>query len=347
MKTFLPILVATGISLAPAQGQADERVTVGGFGGAHIFSKKLELGAFDSSDSDSPRNGLAFGVRGGYALIDRLRLEGELVIIPSKTRESKDDLTVFGWRAHALVDLLPDSRLRPFALVGVGFLTLAPIAPEVLEEDTDLTAQLGLGVEYDMAPNWSLRADARVVLAPTVASDYLTTDFEFFVGAVKRFPTAEPPLPADDDGDGVFAGDDKCPAEVEDQDGFQDEDGCSDPDNDEDGVLDGVDQCPAEAESKNGIDDEDGCPEPDGDGDGVLGSQDKCPQEAEDKDGVEDEDGCPDADPVPAPTSDPDAISPNSAEPTPPTSATPPSPPTSATPPATDRPDWAKPQPKP
>jgi hypothetical protein len=194
-------------------------------------------------------------------------------------------------------------------------MTLAPTAPVVLAEDTDLAAHLGLGAEYDMAPSWSLRADARVVLAPTVTSDYLTSDFEFFIGAVKRFPIETPLLPADEDGDGVFAGDDRCPTEVEDQDGFNDEDGCPDPDNDEDGVPDEVDQCPAEAESMNGIDDGDGCPEPDGDGDGLLGSQDQCPREAEDMDGVEDEDGCPDPDPVVDPA--PDAISPSPVEPKP------------------------------
>lgn len=307
MKKLIPILVGAGLTFAAAEAHADERVTLGGFVGTHLFSQNLELGAFDSVDADSPRNSIAFGVRAGYELFRQLRLEGELAIIPTETRESDDDLTVFAWRSHALVDLMPDARLRPFALLGLGFLTSAPIAPEVLQEETDLAWHAGIGLDYDMAPSWSLRADARAVFAPTVAGDFLTTDFEFFVGAVKRFPIEPVPLPADDDGDGVFAGDDKCPEEVEDQDGYDDEDGCPDLDNDGDGVPDETDQCPAEAESKNGIDDDDGCPEPDGDGDGVLGSQDLCPREAEDKDGVDDEDGCPDVDPEP---DVPDAIVP-------------------------------------
>ncbi len=313
MKKAIPILFASALTLGAADGHADERVTVGGFGGAHIFSKKIELGAFDTSDSDSPRNAGAFGIRAGYDIWRQLRLESELAIMPSKTRESRDDLVVFAWRAHALVDLLPDSRLRPFALLGVGLMTLAPTEPDVLEEDTDLVSHMGLGAEYDMAPTWSLRADARVLLVPTVSSDYVTADFEFFFGAVKRFPVEEAPPPADNDGDGVFAGDDKCPTEMEDQDGFDDEDGCPDPDNDGDGVPDALDQCPAEAESKNDIDDQDGCPEPDGDGDGVLGSMDQCPREAEDMDGVDDTDGCPDADPVPEDTEH-DVITPSGSE---------------------------------
>ncbi|HRI70268.1 MAG TPA: OmpA family protein, partial [Polyangium sp.] len=56
--------------------------------------------------------------------------------------------------------------------------------------------------------------------------------------------------------------DDQCPLVREDLDGFQDRDGCPEPDNDEDGLLDGVDRCPIEAETINGKDDADGCPEP-------------------------------------------------------------------------------------
>jgi outer membrane protein OmpA-like peptidoglycan-associated protein len=44
-------------------------------------------------------------------------------------------------------------------------------------------------------------------------------------------------------------------------DGFQDEDGCPDPDNDKDGILDKDDKCPNEPETINGFQDDDGCPD--------------------------------------------------------------------------------------
>jgi len=53
---------------------------------------------------------------------------------------------------------------------------------------------------------------------------------------------------------------DKCPNEPEDFDGFEDEDGCPDPDNDKDGIPDVVDKS-NEPETVNGVDDEDGCPD--------------------------------------------------------------------------------------
>jgi outer membrane protein OmpA-like peptidoglycan-associated protein len=44
-------------------------------------------------------------------------------------------------------------------------------------------------------------------------------------------------------------------------DGFQDDDGCPDPDNDKDGILDKQDKCPNDPETINGFEDEDGCPD--------------------------------------------------------------------------------------
>jgi outer membrane protein OmpA-like peptidoglycan-associated protein len=65
----------------------------------------------------------------------------------------------------------------------------------------------------------------------------------------------------DRDGDGIPDARDRCPDQVEDHDGFQDEDGCPDNDNDQDRVEDRCDLCPNEPETYNGFQDEDGCPD--------------------------------------------------------------------------------------
>jgi outer membrane protein OmpA-like peptidoglycan-associated protein len=65
----------------------------------------------------------------------------------------------------------------------------------------------------------------------------------------------------DRDGDGIKDDVDKCPDDPEDFDGFEDEDGCPDPDNDKDRILDKDDKCPNEPETYNGFEDEDGCPD--------------------------------------------------------------------------------------
>ncbi len=97
------------------------------------------------------------------------------------------------------------------------------------------------------------------------------------------------------DGDGVVDELDLCPDEPEDIDGYEDEDGCPDPDNDQDGIPDVFDKCPNEPEDRDGFEDEDGCPDPDNDQDGILDIYDRCPNQPEVINGYQDEDGCPDS----------------------------------------------------
>jgi outer membrane protein OmpA-like peptidoglycan-associated protein len=145
------------------------------------------------------------------------------------------------------------------------------------------------GVKLYLARNSFLSLGAGVGLVDKGASP----GFRAMIGIV-----FEPNI-GDRDGDGIKDDIDKCPDEPEDFDGFEDEDGCPDPDNDRDGIPDVDDKCPDIPEDKNGIEDDDGCPERannDRDGDGIPDDVDKCPDQPEDKDGFQDEDGCPDPD---------------------------------------------------
>jgi OmpA-OmpF porin, OOP family len=128
---------------------------------------------------------------------------------------------------------------------------------------------------------------------PRYTNGFEAANFRGFIGFI-----FEPSI-GDRDGDGIKDDLDKCPDQPEDHDGFQDEDGCPDPDNDNDGILDKDDRCPNEPEDRDGDQDDDGCPEGsdgDRDGDGIPDSRDKCPDQPEDKDGFQDVDGCPDPD---------------------------------------------------
>ncbi|MDB4953070.1 MAG: putative internalin [Myxococcales bacterium] len=147
----------------------------------------------------------------------------------------------------------------------------------MLRVSADVTADLMIGAGALGARGDDLRITTGLVWAPQLAG----------VAAPGR---------NDHDGDGVPDSIDGCPDDPEDKDGFQDEDGCPDPDNDGDGIPDGEDGCPNEPEDKDGFQDSDGCPESDNDNDGIPDSVDKCPNEPEDKDGFEDDDGCPDQD---------------------------------------------------
>jgi outer membrane protein OmpA-like peptidoglycan-associated protein len=124
---------------------------------------------------------------------------------------------------------------------------------------------------------------------------------------------AAPAFAGDSDDDKVPNKFDECKKDPEDMDGFEDNDGCPDPDNDKDKVCDpfvaergeaakyasackGSDKCVEVPEDRDGFQDEDGCPDPDNDKDGIPDAKDKCPSVAEDMDGFEDNDGCLDAD---------------------------------------------------
>jgi OOP family OmpA-OmpF porin len=304
------ILAGVAVALlAAGQASAEEtanqdRLELGTYLGFHIFSETNEIGAFDQAGTlvpTSPKSSLVFGIRVGYQIISRLVVEGELALAPTKSRDDLADLFVFGWRAHALVPILTKGKIIPFALVGVGALTLSSSNNAVLNEDSDFTFHAGAGVKYRAGKHWGLRLDAKVLLPPSSEDTGWTYDFEVTLGAFATFggrgkATAAPTAPTDDDGDGIVGAADKCPERAEDRDGYQDTDGCPEEDNDADGIPDVNDKCPEKVETKNGIDDEDGCPEEDGDGDGLVGSKDACPTEAEDKDNYQDEDGCPDLD---------------------------------------------------
>jgi len=136
---------------------------------------------------------------------------------------------------------------------------------------------------------------AQIGGGPGVTGSVGTPDFRVFLNLEYAFlPKPEAPAKpvSDSDGDGLNDEEDRCPAEPEDRDNFQDSDGCPDEDNDGDGILDTDDRCPDEV----GTSANQGCPDEDSDGDGIIGEADRCPEKPEDKDSYQDDDGCPDED---------------------------------------------------
>ncbi|MCG8419446.1 MAG: OmpA family protein [Proteobacteria bacterium] len=153
---------------------------------------------------------------------------------------------------------------------------------EDLTKRWDLSLVIGAGAAVDVIPDYRLFRNLLISIEIRYEHglfDVIETDFDvrnrsWFLtvgisGAIK-----------DRDGDGIKDSADGCPRQVEDGDGFNDEDGCPDPDNDDDGLMDADDGCPNESEGKkDGFQDEDGCPDPDNDGDTILDEVDKCPEQ--------------------------------------------------------------------
>jgi hypothetical protein len=151
---------------------------------------------------------------------------------------------------------------------------------------------LAAGLRWGLEEGWALHADYQVGFhLDDLATDYVPRqpDLTLALGLSRQFGVGG----RDRDQDGVPDRRDRCPAEPEDRDGFQDADGCPDRDNDQDGVPDHMDMAPLDAEDIDGWQDQDGMPDPDNDGDGIPDTRDNCPDEPEDFDGYQDEDGCP------------------------------------------------------
>ncbi|MCE9572911.1 MAG: OmpA family protein [Deltaproteobacteria bacterium] len=302
-------LGAAGITAVPS---AHANVEVGITAGVHKFNETNELGVPDATGAVTPTslsNSALFGLRLGYYFNTMLGVEVEGGVIPSETRGSPVvDAWTATYRAHLIAQFRsadPTNKLVPFVTIGGAAFSLFKTAnSSVIDKDTDVAAYGGVGFKWRVQNGWGLRVDGRLMFPPSSADSGVTTDWEGLLSVYKEFGrTAAKPVekpipkgPEDTDGDGINDDTDKCVNDAEDKDGFEDEDGCPDPDNDKDGVLDAADKCPTEAEDADGFQDEDGCPDPDNDNDGLPDAADKCPTDAEDKDGFEDEDGCPDPD---------------------------------------------------
>jgi outer membrane protein OmpA-like peptidoglycan-associated protein len=151
------------------------------------------------------------------------------------------------WRAAYRI-VLPESGRGE----GEGVLQAWAVVYNVSDEDWE-------GVELTLATSGPLTyavdlRTPRFVARPDVSGNLVTP---VAIAAVEAEESSGPA----DDGDGIAAADDLCPADAEDRDGYEDADGCPDPDNDQDRILDRDDSCPNEPETYNGSEDEDGCPD--------------------------------------------------------------------------------------
>jgi OmpA-OmpF porin, OOP family len=296
------------------------RLEFGAYGGGHFYSKKHNLRQFDDDPEDfSPRHAGVFGARLTFNLNQHVAFEGDGYWSPTKTRDIYTRLSVFGYRASLVVEVVGGGPARLFLQVGAGGIMVISNDETIVPNDQDPMVHGGLGLKLYFGSRAGLRLDGIITAPPAFASSVIKIgnetsfggpDFQllgtlFFNFLEEQRPTqqvivkketvmVQPPTPVDPDGDGIAGDADRCPAQPEDTDGFEDEDGCPDNDNDRDGILDTQDRCPLRAETTNSIDDEDGCPEEDTDQDGFLGSRDKCPDAPESKNGFQDEDGCPD-----------------------------------------------------
>jgi len=279
---------------------------------SNYYHQYYELGKFPSQTPGDPdyrpelrRFSPLVGVRFAYFFLPWLGAEADFnaVFAETKAQPTKETAKIYSGRLQLMFqapNLSP--YVVPYASIGDGF---GHVSSDYLGSDTDYPPFIGAGARFFLHPSFALRIDGRWMRAPTPHAPYtLNCNLGELMFGISFRPSTSPPEPPpppppppkDTDGDGITDDKDRCPGEPEDQDLYDDTDGCPELDNDGDMISDANDKCPLEPEDKDGFQDDDGCPDADNDRDGVADLQDKCPNEPEDADGFKDVDGCPDLD---------------------------------------------------
>jgi outer membrane protein OmpA-like peptidoglycan-associated protein len=278
---------ALAAGLGAARSAAADPYQLGGFFGPRFFSGDSELGRTDEFRT-TLQTTVAFGPRLARPLLEWLVPELELPMAAATTEDL--DVSVF-WiepRAHARF-VWTQSRVRPFALLGAGVPMTASSKRRLYGSDITWEGYGGIGALYSPGRGLSFRFDLRIGVTdgfqddngegtPVAVEVEATAGLFFELGGrgprkARGGDEARVTEAGDRDGDHVADDADRCPDRAEDEDGFDDKDGCPDIDNDLDRVLDIADACPSVPETFNGFEDEDGCQDSvPGDLDGVLGT---------------------------------------------------------------------------
>lgn len=267
------------------------RYDFGLFGGGHFFTMDHILGRRKDDPTTpsglSPANSGMAGGHLGFHFNHWIGLEGEVNLIPTRTRDASPSanpqLWVFSYRGSFVLHLSDAWNVQPFLLAGYGGLTSLSGDSTIVRGDTCGFFHAGAGFQVGFTPMVGIRLDGRIMVPWTAVPSvpignrigYTGPDFEVFGGLYINFGEVEkihiysnqkviisaPKARPDKDGDGIPDDVDRCPNEPEDKDGFQDDDGCPDPDNDGDGIPDVIDKCPNQPETFNHYQDEDGCPD--------------------------------------------------------------------------------------
>jgi OOP family OmpA-OmpF porin len=187
---------------------------------------------------------LLLGMRGGRF---GLTLNGGVRLRPG--RQPLGQEVTFGGAAQ--LALFPRKDLLDLTVEATGGAFVDPDLASVESVPFEVIA----GVVAKPSPSWEIYLGG----GPGLTDGLGAANFRLVAG-VRFTPQRTGSSYSDRDGDGNPDFSDRCPRQAEDEDGFQDGDGCPDDDDDRDGIADDEDECPDEAEDPGGGA-RDGCPD--------------------------------------------------------------------------------------
>jgi outer membrane protein OmpA-like peptidoglycan-associated protein len=256
--------VAVVLLLAHSAPADADPYQLGGFFGPRFFSDDSALGSKETFH-DTLDTTFTLGARLGRPLYPWLIPEIELPLAVATTHQYDVSVLWVEPRVHARI-IWPHGQLRPFAVLGAGLPMDSSAHRGIFGADISWEGYGGMGATYAPGHGLSFRADLRVGITQGYLAP-IAVEVEGGLGLYIELGHREPArgkgellvTATDRDGDGVPDATDQCPDRPEDDDQFQDADGCPDIDNDLDHVLDIADQCPTVPEIYNGFEDDDGC----------------------------------------------------------------------------------------
>jgi len=162
---LLALGVALGFGAPRARAEADDYARTGGYVGGGM------LGAINDTELDDLGGSLGFDVRGGYRLLPRLAVEGQVSYFDNFGGNfGVADVDLKALTGTANVKAFPlTGRVQPYAQLGVGATYLdaeAHFLGNTIAEDsaTEFTFRGGGGVDVYLRPSVSLYTDVSYVL---------------------------------------------------------------------------------------------------------------------------------------------------------------------------------------
>ncbi len=261
------------VVLALAAGSATaaaEPLQLGIQFGPHFFSEDNGLGAKEEYHTTLGST-VTLGPRIGKSLFPWFTPEFEWPFAIASTRDGLVS-TVLWTEPRAVARFSwVRGKVRPFALLGFGAPMSMSTKRGIFGSDIKWDVFGGFGATAQPGRGINFRLDIRVGVTDGYQTDDggspIAVEGEILVGLWydlesktkrKQKLQIEAP-PPDGDRDGIVDAEDQCADRAEDEDSFQDKDGCPEIDNDMDQVLDIADGCPIVPETFNGFEDEDGC----------------------------------------------------------------------------------------
>jgi len=163
------LIVATSIFLIPLSARAEIK--------AGSFEVDPFVGYNFFQNSQNLKNSFLFGGRFGYNFTKHWGVEGAIEFTGSGVKDTTrtgvskgqfrsptDKVEVTLYHVDAVYHFMPDSKLTPFVLLGIGAIHYSPTIA-----DQDVTAfNVGVGAKYWVADHIALRVDLK---------DYIVTEF--------------------------------------------------------------------------------------------------------------------------------------------------------------------------